>query len=247
MCRMLIVGNDQTGLLLDKIKIFTNLLGLSVETEYAPDYHNASSFLSCAYRVDVVMVDCTLIHEYRAMSDILNQRAPHVKWILLSDQTQVYSPTHCTLANPVDIKGFYFAISQLSPETVSRVPDELKNGRWCSNTDALLSRIMHALNIIHNDYMEDLSLNDLANRVYTSPCYFSTTFSRLLGISPMAYLNEYRMNKAEELLCSSDTSLQQICTMVGYRNLPYFCTCFKRKHRMTPTQFRQEYSMSAAT
>jgi YesN/AraC family two-component response regulator len=147
----------------------------------------------------------------------------------------------------VDIKGFFTAISQLSPETVSRVPNECHNNRWYANQSALTERILQVLNIIHTDYMEDLSLNYLADQVYTSPCYFSTMFTRFLGISPMTYLNELRMNKAEELLRDSSINLQQICEMVGYRNLPYFCTCFKRKHQMTPTQFRRKCCVPLAS
>lgn len=247
MCRMLVVGNDQSGFLVDKTRIFTNLLGLSVELEYAQDYQSASSYLSCGHRVDVVMSGCNHAYEYSVLASTLGQYAPNVKWILLSDQTRFHSPTHCTLANPVDIKGFFSAISQLSPETVSCVPEELRSNRWCSNQDALLERILQVLNIIHNDYMNDLSLNYLAEQVYTSPCYFSTMFSRFLGISPMSYLNDYRMSKAVDLLLSSNTPLSRICQLVGYRNLPYFCTCFKKKYNMTPTQFRREHLVSLAS
>lgn len=240
MCRMLVVGNDRSGFLEDKTRIFTNLLGLSVELEFADDLPSAVSYLACGLRVDVVMSESGEDSGQSTLADCIHVFSPDIKWIFLADQTDFCSPTLCTLENPVDIKGFFTAISQLSPETVSRVPSEYRNNRWYANQSVLTERILHVLNIIHTDYMEDLSLNYLAEQVYTSPCYFSTMFTRFLGISPMAYLNELRMNKAEALLRDSDINLQQICDMVGYRNLPYFCTCFKRKHQMTPTQFRRQ-------
>lgn len=247
MCRMLVVGNDRSGFLEDKAKIFTNLLGLSVELEFADDLHSAASYLSWGSSVDVVMSESAADTEQITLTDYIHVFSPKIKWIFLADQTDFHSPTLCTLADPVDIKGFFTAISQLSPETVSHVPTECHNNRWYANQSALTERILQVLNIIHTDYKEDLSLNYLADQVYTSPCYFSTMFTRFLGISPMTYLNELRMNKAEELLRNSSINLQQICKMVGYRNLPYFCTCFKRKHQMTPTQFRRKCCVPLAS
>ena len=47
------------------------------------------------------------------------------------------------------------------------------------------------------------------------------------------------MHQAVSLLTQTDTTVTDICYLVGYRNLPYFCTCFKTKYHMTPAQYRR--------
>ena len=75
--------------------------------------------------------------------------------------------------------------------------------------------------------------------MFISPCYLSTLFSKLVGTSLLTYINDYRMHQAVSLLTQTDTTVTDICYLVGYRNLPYFCTCFKTKYHMTPAQYRR--------
>lgn len=102
------------------------------------------------------------------------------------------------------------------------------------SNDVLRARIQEVLHIIHKEYQKDISLDYLAQRVFISPCYLSTLFSKLVGTSLLAYINDYRMHQAVSLLTQTDTTVTDICYLVGYRNLPYFCTCFKTKYHMPP-------------
>ena len=103
----------------------------------------------------------------------------------------------------------------------------------------LRARIQEVLQIIHKEYQTDISLDYLAQCVYISPCYLSTLFNKLVGTSLLAYINDYRMNQAAFLLTQTATTVTDICYLVGYRNLPYFCTRFKAKYHMTPAQYRR--------
>lgn len=247
MCRMLVVGNDHSGCLGDKIRIFTNLLGLSVNSYFTEDYQSAASFLSSGQNVDVVMSEFSFSPERSLLAGYNTGANSHVKWIWLTGETSGCYSNVYTLANPVDIKSFYQVFSQVSPEAAAHVPADSKSDRWYLNQDILLDRVLQVLQIIRRDYRKDLSLNDLADQVFTTPCYLCTLFTKFLGVSPIVYLNEYRMDKAVDLLLHSDRNLTDICEMVGYRNLPYFCTRFKNKYRMTPTQFRREHGILAVS
>ena len=107
------------------------------------------------------------------------------------------------------------------------------------SNDILRSRIQEVLHIIHREYQDDISLDYLAQRVYISPCYLSTLFSKIVGTSLLAYLNDYRMHQAVTLLTQTDPTVTDICYLVGYRNLPSFCTSFKAKYHMTPAPYRR--------
>lgn len=112
-------------------------------------------------------------------------------------------------------------------------------------SEIMQSRMQEVLGIIHKEYTQDISLDYLAQKVYLSPCYLSMLFSKYIGVSLLAYLNSYRMEQAIVLLLETDTKVKDICQMVGYRNLPYFCTCFKNRFQMTPAQYRQSYGSPA--
>lgn len=115
------------------------------------------------------------------------------------------------------------------------------------SNEVLRCRIQEVLQIIHQEYRDDISLTYLAQRVYISPCYLSTLFSRLVGTSLLAYINDYRLQQAVTLLTETETSVTDICYLVGYRNLPYFCTCFKTKFHMTPAQYRRSSELAAVS
>lgn len=115
------------------------------------------------------------------------------------------------------------------------------------SNEVLRCRIQEVLQIIHREYRDDISLTYLAQRVYISPCYLSTLFRRLVGTSLLAYINDYRLQQAVILLTETETSVTDICYLVGWRNLPYFCTCFKAKFHMTPAQYRSNSKLAAVS
>ncbi|WMJ87127.1 response regulator [Anaerocolumna sp. MB42-C2] len=85
---------------------------------------------------------------------------------------------------------------------------------------------------------EDLSLNQVAARVYISPSHFSTVFSQKTGRTFVKYLTDIRMNKAKELLKCTDLKTSEIGYMVGYKDPHYFSYLFKKTQNCTPKQYR---------
>ena len=53
-------------------------------------------------------------------------------------------------------------------------------------------------------------------------------FKKETGQNFMDYLTELRMNKAKELLCSDENSVQDVADQIGYRDLKYFSRLFKK-------------------
>lgn len=239
MCRLLVVDNNVHELE-DRTRIYLALLKIPVELEIAPDFSSASQHLRSQESYDLMLSEFPLCDD--GISLIKNARTmqPQMKNIFLTDSFSspgnLDSP-YCTIPSSMGITFFYNAMSQLAPETVKRASK--RSDRWLCNHDFLMERILQVLRIIRKNYMEDISLDYLAEQVHSSPCYLSSLFTKYMGISPIAYVNEFRMEKAVEFLLNSDYTVTRICQLVGYRNLPYFCTCFKNKYNMTPAQFRK--------
>lgn len=107
------------------------------------------------------------------------------------------------------------------------------------NNDGILKR---AKSFIYQHYADDLSLEDVAEKINLSPAYFSKLFKEQTGVNFIDYVTEIRVEKAKELIITSSLSLKEICYEVGYRDPNYFSRVFKKYETLTPTQFRKEKS-----
>ena len=96
------------------------------------------------------------------------------------------------------------------------------------------------LNYIHNHYMEDISVQDIAVYLGYSEVYSCRIFKQYFGENFVSYLAEYRMKKAADLLQNSNMSIKEIGKAVGYSNSNYFAKVFHRLYDMTPSEFRDK-------
>ena len=102
------------------------------------------------------------------------------------------------------------------------------------------SRIIRtALQFIDENYdKEDISLNTVASEANISPNHFSTMFSQEMGVTFIEYLIQKRMEKAKELLMTTDLKSFEIAYKVGYKDPHYFSYTFKKTQGMTTREYR---------
>ncbi|WP_020620982.1 response regulator [Paenibacillus daejeonensis] len=98
--------------------------------------------------------------------------------------------------------------------------------------------IQHALEYMHEHYDDNLSLRDVAEHVFLSPNYVGELFRTELGVSFTDQLIQIRVNKAKELLQLPQLKLYEVAQRVGYQNIGYFNTVFKKVTGYTPKQYR---------
>ncbi|MFB1100443.1 helix-turn-helix domain-containing protein [Terribacillus sp. JSM ZJ617] len=71
--------------------------------------------------------------------------------------------------------------------------------------------------------------------------YIQRSFKEVLGITPLRYLHQVRINKSKELLLKKHTySITTIGLEVGYNDSAHFSTKFKEQEGMTPKEFRKQ-------
>lgn len=102
-----------------------------------------------------------------------------------------------------------------------------------------LSIIECAKNYIDNNYNKDISLVDVSREVNISPYYFSKVFKDEMGCNFIEYLTNIRIEKAKELLNTTEYSMKEICVMVGYSEPNYFSKSFKKNVGVTPTEYKE--------
>ncbi len=101
-------------------------------------------------------------------------------------------------------------------------------------------KILQALQYIHENYSQELSVGKLADHVSLNEDYFSRSFLSIIGIRPVVYINQIRIEKAQHLLLFSNQSLEQIAENVGYGNRSYFSKTFKVMTGKTIGQYRKQ-------
>lgn len=145
------------------------------------------------------------------------------------------------------------------------IPENLKRELYpysidnCASQDEIRDKISEYLKLIHekivrgsgrNDlsdqaatylemhYTEDITLTDLANEFFVAPVYLAKRFKEKQNITVMQFLENCRMEKAVELLESSELNVTEIARLTGYNDANYFTRAFKKKHGMTPREYR---------
>lgn len=99
--------------------------------------------------------------------------------------------------------------------------------------------VRSVLNHISGHLSAPLRLEDIAKAVHVSPWHLSRTFKRLTGKSIADSVRETRIERAKEILLTTDFSVTEIAGMVGFENAGYFATCFKQMAGASPTEFRK--------
>ena len=93
---------------------------------------------------------------------------------------------------------------------------------------------------IDENYNKDISLDTISGSIHLSKHHFIRIFKEAIGISPMKYLLDVRLETAKNLLCKTDMSIKEIAAEVGYENPLTFSRVFKNSENISPTDYRKK-------
>lgn len=94
--------------------------------------------------------------------------------------------------------------------------------------------------IIEMSYMDNLSVNQIADMLNVSSSYLSSLFHKKTGETFLRYLTGFRMLKAKELLMDPALTIQTISERVGYYSTRHFTKLFKEYFKEYPSDFRKK-------
>ena len=92
--------------------------------------------------------------------------------------------------------------------------------------------------IMENYDKEELSVDTVCKKLHLSTAYFSTLFKKEVGQTCIAYITDFRLKKAVELLNTTDDKTYMIANKVGYAEQNYFSYVFKKKYGVSPSKYR---------
>ena len=101
------------------------------------------------------------------------------------------------------------------------------------------SDVRAAKDYIDEHYMDNFTLDELASAVYMSKFNLCRKFKQCYDIGIWNYIKQVRLNKACELLQSTDTKVFLIAEEVGFNDSSYFSNVFRQTYQMSPQAYRK--------
>ena len=102
--------------------------------------------------------------------------------------------------------------------------------------------IQHAIEYMESNFANPVSISMIAEFAGLSRSYFSTIFIKEVGVTPLGFLKELRMQQAEYYLKNTGLSIKDIAHSVGYDNGLYFSKEFSRKYGMCPSEYIKRHN-----
>lgn len=98
--------------------------------------------------------------------------------------------------------------------------------------------IERVLAYIHNNYANEINLKTIASEFSINTAYLGQSFKKQTGESFTNYLNRLRVEKAIELMSKSNLKVNEISKAVGYYNISYYYTMFKKITGVSPNEYK---------
>ena len=99
--------------------------------------------------------------------------------------------------------------------------------------------IIKLLDHIEKNYQKDLNLKEISDSLNINSIYLGQLFQKEIGILFSDYINNFRINKAKDLLSNTSLKASEIGELVGYSNKNYFYRKFKSIVGITPSEWRK--------
>lgn len=224
-------------------------------TQYHSDLHVVATFNSAedtlnylhSASVDIIITDIRMPHmDGLEMLRYVRELLPDAHILVISGYSEFeYAKKACSfgvndyLLKPIDhqeLSNDLDAIVKQLSRTRAEHPSP-KAQPAAQDTDD--SVVQHAKSYIRAHYADNLSRETVANAVYLDSAYFSRLFKQKTGMSFIEFLTAVRMEKAIELL-STQMSITDIATAVGYLHRNRFIANFRKYSGYTPNDYRRK-------
>jgi len=179
-----------------------------------------------------------LLNERHSMPCIVR---PTDSWYHAFDQsaTSVFMCDENACGAELDIKAnlYWMFYHVYSNRLISAAPVESEDRR--------VYTVRLALEYIRNEYMNNVTIEQIAKHCGYSEFYLMKLFKRFTGCSCVDYVNNYRLNVAGRQLRDTGDDVASIAYQVGYNNVSYFNRQFKKHYGVTPKEFRKQWTANA--
>ena len=126
-----------------------------------------------------------------------------------------------------------FSLEEVLVQVESALGRSKRLGSQASRT------VRQAMAYIHEHFDEPISRTDLARHVAITERYLTHCFREEMGITPMIYLNRYRIKRAKALLEQRNLSITEVAMAVGFSDASYFNRVFRQVVGTSPGTYQR--------
>jgi AraC-like DNA-binding protein len=128
--------------------------------------------------------------------------------------------------------------SSPSPPVTSPITYRLETPHVVDEDQEMMQKLMKFI----EEHVDDdgLRIDDMAQAVGLGRSVFYERLKSLVGVSPIDFLRQLRMQRAKELIKRSSMNVSQVAYAVGFTDPKYFTKCFKKETGMTPSEYREK-------
>lgn len=138
--------------------------------------------------------------------------------------------------------SLYIDLYRIQSAETGIAPPSGKNEASIEQENSLV--IAPALEYIEDNYMQQFSIEYLADLCHWSPTHFRRVFHDIIGTSPLDFVNNTRIMKSCMLLRSTEESILDISEMVGFHSVSSYNRYFTKIMQMTPREYRKQMALS---
>ena len=142
-------------------------------------------------------------------------------------------------AEPPDRLERHIAVCRLWHTFVQQQAAAFADGPKKDSPTQTRTRAM--MKFVAEHYAEPITLQDIAASANVSKSEALRCFHETIQTTPVRYLINYRLDRASDLLHTTDDTVTQITAAVGMDNISYFVRVFAQKFGITPRSYRQQF------
>lgn len=98
--------------------------------------------------------------------------------------------------------------------------------------------IEKAINYMYTNFKNSINIENVAANLGWSPAYFSRKFREHVGVCPVQYLEEIKLQTVEKMLINTDLTIEEIAQETGFSNGLYLSKRFTKYTKVSPSRFR---------
>lgn len=197
----------------------------------------------------IALIDCYAPHQY--LSDIgwtsvwLHFDGPLCRnyyEYIVNAHGNIITPSPSSIRKLTDIyyvfcSGRPVIEAEISNDISSILADLLPDCQK-ETASSIKPSLSNTVSYINEHFAEPLTLNQLAGLSSLSPYYFTRLFTDQTGMTPHQYLISVRLNAAKFLLKTTDLPVKEIAFSCGFNSESGFCTSFRKREHLTPSEYR---------
>jgi AraC-like DNA-binding protein len=218
--------------------------GSGISPAYLERYRSLQRSTSVNIEIEPDVLESFFLNDRQRQSDTVKQLFkgedwkvsfyPRVTPAMRSLALQMWNAPYRGAAKRMYFQAKVFELLAMHLDLISE--DAARNQPALSLKPETIARLYYAKEILTTQFAQPLSLPQLARQVGLTHRSLQRGFQTLFSMTVIGYLQQRRLEQAEQLLRQGDRTVAEVAMRVGYGHLGNFASAFKRRYGITPSQ-----------